>query len=227
MNILIIDDEKMIRESVAAFLEKQNYHCFSAQNGAEGLLLFEKEKIDCVILDLMLPDRSGEDICRIIRKQSDVPVIMLTAKNLEMDLLNGFSLGADDYVVKPFSLKELSVRVAAVLHRWQGRGQTEEALRFGDLSLDEKTHTLLKHGAPVELTQAEWRILSALMKNRQRVFTREELIDAAFGMAYDGFDRAIDTHVKNLRKKIEDDPRNPAYILTVYGLGYKMGGGDQ
>lgn len=224
MNILIIDDEKMIRESVAAFLDKQNYHCFSAQNGAEGLLLFEKEKIDCVILDLMLPDRSGEEICQIIRKRSDVPVIMLTAKNLEQDLLNGFSLGADDYVVKPFSLKELSARVAAVLHRWQKK--TAPRQRVGDLELDEEARTLLKHGAAVELTQAEWRILSALMKNRQQVFTREELINAAFGMAYDGFDRAIDTHIKNLRKKIEDDPRNPAYILTVYGLGYKMGGGE-
>lgn len=227
MNILIIDDEKMIRESVAAFLEKQSYACFSASNGAEGLLLFEKEKIDCVILDLMLPDRSGEEICQIIRKQSDVPVIMLTAKNLEQDLLNGFSLGADDYVVKPFSLKELSARVAAVLHRWQGRNRPEGLLRLGHLEMDEQAHTLLKNGTPVELTQAEWRILSVLMKNRQRVFSREELIDAAFGMAYDGFDRAVDTHIKNLRKKIEDDPRNPAYILTVYGLGYKMGGGDK
>ncbi|MBQ9197410.1 MAG: response regulator transcription factor [Clostridia bacterium] len=224
MNILIIDDEKMIRESVEAFLEKQNYACFSASNGAEGLLLFEKEKIDCVILDLMLPDRSGEEICQIIRKQSDVPVIMLTAKNLEQDLLNGFSLGADDYVVKPFSLKELSARVAAVLHRW--RKKTDARQRLDDLEMDEEAHTLLKRGAPVELTQAEWRILSVLIKNRQRVFTREELIDAAFGMAYDGFDRAIDTHIKNLRKKIEDDPRNPVYILTVYGLGYKIGGGE-
>lgn len=226
MNILIIDDEKMIQESVAAFLDKQNYHCFSAQNGAEGLLLFEKEKIDCVILDLMLPDKSGEEICRIMRKKSDVPVIMLTAKNLETDLLNGFSLGADDYVVKPFSLKELSVRVAAVLHRWQRTKQTEGMVHFGDLTMDENAHLLLKNGTPVELTQAEWRILWVLMKNRQRAFTREELIDAAFGMAYDGFDRAIDTHIKNLRKKIQDDPRNPTYILTVYGLGYKMGGGD-
>lgn len=225
MNILIIDDEKMIRESVTAFLEKQNYACCSASNGAEGLLLFEKEKVDCVILDLMLPDRSGEEICQIIRQQSDVPVIMLTAKNLENDLLNGFSLGADDYVVKPFSLKELSARVAVVLHRWQKKTVSKQ--RLGDLEMDEEAHTLLKRGTPVELTQAEWRILSVLMKNRQRVFTRGELIDAAFGMAYDGFDRAIDTHIKNLRKKIEDDPRNPAYILTVYGLGYKMGGGDK
>ena len=225
MNILIIDDEKMIRESVAAFLEKQSYSCFSAQNGAEGLLLFEKEKIDCVILDLMLPDRSGEEICQIIRKRSDVPVIMLTAKNLENDLLNGFSIGADDYVVKPFSLKELSARVAAVLHRWQKK--TDPKQRLGALEMDEEAHTLLKNGTLVELTQVEWRILSVLMKNRQRAFTREELIDAAFGMAYEGFDRTIDTHIKNLRKKIEDDPRNPMYILTVYGLGYKMGGGDR
>lgn len=149
---------------------------------------------------------------------------MLTAKNLEQDLLNGFSLGADDYVVKPFSLKELSARVAAVLHRWQKK--TGPKQRLGALEMDEAAHTLLKNGMPVELTQAEWRILAVLMKNRRRAFTREELIDAAFGMAYDGFDRSIDTHVKNLRKKIEDDPRNPVYILTVYGLGYKMGGGE-
>ena len=190
-------------------------------------MLFEKEEIDCVILDLMLPDRSGEEICRVIRKRSDVPVIMLTAKHTERDLLNGFSLGADDYVVKPFSLTELSARVNAVLRRRNGRNQPGPALRIGDLTLDETTHTLLKNGAPVELTQAEWRILSMLMKNRRRTFTRDELIDAAFGMSYDGFDRSIDTHIKNLRKKIEDDSRNPAYIQTVYGLGYKMGGGER
>ncbi|MBQ9251767.1 MAG: response regulator transcription factor [Clostridia bacterium] len=225
MNILIIDDEKMIRESIVAFLEHQNYSCFSAPNGAEGLLLFDQNRIDCIILDLMLPDMSGEETCKIIRKKSDVPIIMLTAKSMEVDLLNGFSLGADDYMVKPFSLKELSARVAAVIHRWQGRLVQEAEIHLGELTMDEDSHTLMKKGTPIDLTPVEWRILYVLMKNKQKVFQREELIEAAFGITYDGFDRAIDTHIKNLRKKIEDDPRNPVYILTVYGLGYRMGGG--
>ncbi|MBQ8161575.1 MAG: response regulator transcription factor [Clostridia bacterium] len=225
--ILVIDDEKMIRESVSAFLKKQGYTCHAASCGTEGLMLFQKGGIDCVLLDLMLPDMPGEEICRRIRALSDVPVIMLTAKNQEVDLLNGFSLGADDYVVKPFSLRELEARISAVLHRWQGRAKAASYLRFGDLTMDEHAHALKKRGVPVDLTQAEWNILQTLMRDTNRVFTRDELIEAAFGTAYDGFDRAIDTHIKNLRKKLEDDPKSPIYIQTVYGLGYRMGGADK
>lgn len=222
--ILVIDDERMIRDAVSAYFAKQGYEVLSAETGAEGLKLFEDGGADCVILDLMLPDISGEAVCRRVREVSEAPVIMLTAKNLEADLLNGFSLGADDYVTKPFSLKELGARVTAVLHRWLGRdkqgGQT-----LGRLTIDAERRAVAKDGVPVELTPAEWSILLIMLRHPQKVFTREELIDAAFGMAYDGYDRAIDTHIKNLRKKLEDDPRSPVFIQTVYGVGYRLGGG--
>lgn len=223
--ILIIDDERMIREAVSAFFAREGHRTLTAATGGEGLRLLAAEPVDCVILDLMLPDLPGEEVCRRIRQTSEVPVVMLTAKNLEADLLNGFSLGADDYLVKPFSLKELRARVTAVLHRWAGRAQTSAAVqRLGDLRIDAERREITRDGAAIELTPVEWNILLALLRRRQRVFTREELIEAAFGMAYEGYDRAIDTHIKNMRKKLEADPRNPAYILTVYGVGYKLGG---
>lgn len=221
--MLVIDDERMIRDAVSAYFEKKGYEVRAAETGGEGLRLFEEFSADCVILDLMLPDLSGEEICRRIRQHSEVPVIMLTAKNLEADLLNGFSLGADDYVTKPFSLKELEARVTAVLHRWLKKGN-ESVRRVGGLSIDEERRVVTRDGEPVELTPVEWSLLLAMLRHRQKVFTREELIEAAFGMAYDGYDRSIDTHIKNLRKKLEDDPRNPVYIQTVYGVGYRLGG---
>lgn len=223
--VLVIDDERMIRDAVSAYFAREGWEALAAENGADGLRLLEERGADCVVLDLMLPDMPGEAVCRRIRETSDVPVIMLTAKNLEADLLNGFSLGADDYVTKPFSLKELGARAGAVVARWRGRrAQSADVVRLGGLEIDPERRSVRRDGAEVELTPVEWSLLAAMLRHPRKVFTREELISAAFGMDYDGYDRAVDTHVKNLRKKLEDDPRSPVYIQTVYGVGYRLGG---
>lgn len=226
-NILVVDDEQMIREAVSSYLEKQGYHVFSAETGREALSILEKETISCVILDLMLPDLPGEEICSIIRKQSRVPIIMLTAKTMESDMINGLDIGADDYIVKPFSLKNLYARMQAVLRRSsEDLKPLAEKLSWnnGDLVIDYERREVQKNGEIISVTPIEWKILSAFTKYPQKVFTRDDLIMVAFDADFDGYDRVIDTHVKNLRKKIEDNPKKPVYICTVHGMGYKFGG---
>ena len=226
-NILIVDDETMMREAVASYLEKQGYYVFQVENGQQALDLMEKEVISFVLLDLMLPDIFGEEICSRIRKQSRVPIIMLTAKTMEDDMLNGLNLGADDYITKPFSLKNLYARIQAVWRRSDHdlKPLTEKfSWNDGDLVINYNRKEMLKKGKIISLTPIEWKILSAFTKYPQKVFTRDELITAAFDMDFSGYDRVIDTHIKNLRKKIEDDPKNPIYLCTIHGIGYKFGG---
>lgn len=226
-NILIVDDETMMREAVASYLEKQGYYVFQVENGQQALDLMEKEVISFVLLDLMLPDISGEEICSRIRKQSRVPIIMLTAKTMEDDMLNGLNLGADDYITKPFSLKNLYARIQAVWRRSDHdlKPLTEKfSWNDGDLVINYNRKEMLKKGKNISLTPIEWKILSAFTKYPQKVFTRDELITAAFDIDFSGYDRVIDTHIKNLRKKIEDDPKNPIYLCTIHGIGYKFGG---
>ena len=225
--LLVADDEEMIREAVASYLESQGYQVFRAENGEEALNILKREPISLVILDLMLPDLPGEEVCVRIRKQSRVPIIMLTAKNVEYDMIHGLDLGADDYITKPFSLKILSARVQAVLRR-----STEDlvplARQFswnqGDLVIDYDRKEVRKKGEPVALTAIEWKLLAAFTKYPQKIFTRENLIELVFGLDFSGYDRVIDTHIKNLRKKIEDDSKQPVYLCTVHGMGYKFGG---
>lgn len=225
--LLVADDEEMIREAVASYLESQGYQVFRAENGEEALNILKREPISLVILDLMLPDLPGEEVCVRIRKQSRVPIIMLTAKNVEYDMIHGLDLGADDYITKPFSLKNLSARVQAVLRR-----STEDlvplARQFswnqGDLVIDYDRKEVRKKGEPVALTAIEWKLLTAFTKYPQKIFTRENLIELVFGLDFSGYDRVIDTHIKNLRKKIEDDSKQPVYLCTVHGMGYKFGG---
>ena len=225
--LLVADDEEMIREAVASYLESQGYQVFRAENGEEALNILKREPISLVILDLMLPDLPGEEVCVRIRKQSRVPIIMLTAKNVEYDMSHGLDLGADDYITKPFSLKNLSARVQAVLRR-----STEDlvplARQFswnqGDLVIDYDRKEVRKKGEPVALTAIEWKLLAAFTKYPQKIFTRENLIELVFGLDFSGYDRVIDTHIKNLRKKIEDDSKQPVYLCTVHGMGYKFGG---
>ena len=225
--LLVADDEEMIREAVASYLESQGYQVFRAENGEEALNILKRELISLVILDLMLPDLPGEEVCVRIRKQSRVPIIMLTAKNVEYDMIHGLDLGADDYITKPFSLKNLSARVQAVLRR-----STEDlvplARQFswnqGDLVIDYDRKEVRKKGEPVALTAIEWKLLAAFTKYPQKIFTRENLIELVFGLDFSGYDRVIDTHIKNLRKKIEDDSKQPVYLCTVHGMGYKFGG---
>lgn len=226
-NILVVDDEKMIREAVTSYLEKQGFEVMQAETGREALQILEKETIAFVILDLMLPDLSGEEVCATIRKQSRVPIIMLTAKTMESDMLNGLNLGADDYITKPFSLKNLYARMQAVLRR-SSDDLKPLAERFswnnGDLVVDYDRKEVHKKGKLIAVTPIEWKILSAFTKYPQKLFTREDLIENAFDLDFAGYDRVVDTHVKNLRKKIEDDPKKPIYICTVHGMGYKFGG---
>ena len=227
-NILIVDDEKMIRDAVSAYFTKMGWRAFEADNGQDALALFEKTQIGFVILDLMLPGMSDEDVCSRIRKRSRVPIIMLTAKSREESILNGLHIGADDYVTKPFSVKQLYARTEAVMRRVSdeikpltGRLSWED-----DLIIDFEEASVRKKGAVLSLTKREWKILSAMASCPKKVFTRDELMKIAFGGDADSFDRVIDTHIKNLRKKVESDPRNPVYIKTVHGFGYKFGGDE-
>jgi len=228
--ILVVDDEPKIAEVVSSFLGSRGYRVLAAENGREALDLLDRENIALVILDLMLPGMPGEEVCRQIRKKSRVPVIMLTAKAEEQDLLEGLALGADDYVTKPFSLKELHARMEAVLRR-AADALVPLALKNswneGDLSVDFEKNVIKKKRRAVSLTPSEFKILSALIRYPGKVFTRSELIEIALGKDFDGYDRTIDSHIKNLRQKLEDDPRSPVYILTVHGLGYRFGGEER
>lgn len=226
-SILVVDDEPKILEVITSFLESKGYTVYTAESGLRALDIFEKNNISMLVLDLMLPDISGEEVCARIRKMSRVPIIMLTAKTQEPDLLNGLQIGADDYITKPFSLKELYARMETVLRRTSGdlvSLAVKSSWQNGDLIIDFEKNTVIKKGNPINLTQIERKILSALLKYPGKVFTREELICIVFADDFDGYDRVVDTHIKNLRQKIEDNPKLPVYILTIHGLGYKFGG---
>lgn len=226
-SILVVDDEPKILEVITSYLKSKGYNVFSAENGQTALEIFKKHTISLLVLDLMLPDVSGEEVCARIRKTSRVPIIMLTAKTQEDDLLKGLGLGADDYILKPFSLKELHARIETVLRRTSGDLvplAVKSSWRNGDLVVDFEKNTVIRQNKTINLTHSERMILSALIKYPGRMFTREELIEIAFGDDFDGYDRVIDTHIKNLRQKIEDNAKSPVYILTVHGLGYKFGG---
>ena len=224
--VLFVEDESKIREVVTAYLTNKGFRVIACETGAEALRAFSCEDITIAVLDLMLPDISGEEICTRIRKQSSLPVIMLTAKTAESDLLNGLKIGADDYITKPFSLKELAARIETVLRRSEGNRPAASTYSWNhdDLVVDFENNAVSKCGVKVVLTASEWKLLGTLVRNPQKTFTREELISLVFGLDFDGYDRAVDTHIKNLRKKIETDTKAPQYILTVHGIGYKFGG---
>jgi len=227
--ILVVDDEFKIVEAVKAYLENSRYQVFTAYDGEEALKQFETVNPDLVVLDLMLPKISGEELCQKIRKQSRIPIIMLTAKVQIDDKINGFNIGADDYMTKPFSPRELVVRVQGLLRRCSdGISPLFNIMSWnnGNLEIDVAEMIVKKFGKEVNLTPTEFKILSSMIKYPKKVFTREELIEIALGIDYDGFDRTIDSHIKNLRSKIEDDSSNPTYIITVRGTGYKFGGED-
>lgn len=225
--ILVVDDEPNIVAVVKSYLENSGYRTFEAVNGRQAIEIFEKIHPDLVVLDRMMPEMTGEEACRKLRKISRVPVIMLTAKTAEDDIVDGLKLGADDYVSKPFSPRELLARVEALLRRVSNEAvPLAEVLSFhdNDLVIDNLRREVRKNGRPANLTPVEYTLLMALLKYPQKVFTRAELVALALGDDYDGFDRTIDTHIKNLRQKIETEPKTPRYILTVHGVGYKFGG---
>ena len=222
--ILIVDDEPHIVRVLRGYFEQAGFAVLGAYDGAEALRVARQERPDLIVLDIMLPRVDGWEVCRTLRKESDVPIIMLTARVEETDTLIGLELGADDYIPKPFSPREVVARARAVLRRVRtpsGAGEPE-TLDVGDLHLDVPRRTLRVGGREVELTPSEFEILRTLLGAPGRVFTRGQLLEASQGEAYEGYERTIDTHIKNLRHKIGDLPRRPEYIQTVHGVGYKM-----
>lgn len=223
--ILVVDDEPKIVEVVEAYLKREGFDVLTAMDGEKALKIFKDEIIHLVVLDLMLPKISGEEVCKRIRATSDVPIIMLTAKSEEDNKIEGLAIGADDYLTKPFSAGELVGRIKALIRRaYRDSNPLAEHMIFnnGDLEVDINKMKVKKGGKYINFTTNEFKILVALLTNPGRVFSREELVEKAFGLDYEGFDRTIDTHMKNIRQKIEDDHKEPKYILTVYGMGYKF-----
>lgn len=226
IKVLIIDDEEKIVEVIKSYIENEGFITAVAYNGKQALEQYKSFRPDLVILDLMLPDVSGEEICNQIRKIGDTPIIMLTAKVEEEYILNGLHIGADDYITKPFSPKQLIARTKAVLRRTQNTDADKTPLIYnqGDLVINIESHSVKRGGIAVNLTPVEFEILLKLAKHPNKVFTREELIAFVLGEDYEGYDRTIDTHIKNLRQKIETNTKDPQYVLTVYGVGYRFGG---
>lgn len=226
MKILIVDDEENILEIVEAYLVAKNYQVFRAMDGEEALRKAETIRPDLIVLDLMLPDISGLEVCRRIRKSSSVPVIMLTARATEQDILSGLQIGADHYMTKPFSPKELVARVQTVLRRSHPEPQEVKwSFEGGLLEIYPDNKQVFKKGVEVGLTPTEYRLLTLLASHPQQIFPRQQLLQVVKGLDFDGTDRVIDVHIKNLRQKIEDDDtRTPYYILTIYGEGYRFGG---
>lgn len=223
--ILVVDDEKKIVDIVKAYLERDGHRIIVAYDGRLALQMARSESPDLIILDLMLPEVSGWDACRTLRAESNVPIIMLTALDDDSDKIVGLELGADDYVVKPFNPKELVSRVRAVLRRTEGAAVKTKRIEFADLSIDLERHEVKRGEKLVELTLTEFELLRVLAETPGRVYSRMQLLDKVQGSAYEGYERTIDSHIKNLRKKLEIDPEHPTYVITVRGLGYKFGEG--
>jgi DNA-binding response OmpR family regulator len=219
--ILVVDDEPKIVQLVRDYLERAGFAVSTARDGNEALMRAHQERPDLIVLDLGLPDLDGLEITRRLRRDSGVPIIMLTARDDETDKVVGLELGADDYVTKPFSPRELTARVRAVLRRHAGDADAE-VLRVGDLIVDIPRLRAEVSGRAVDLTATEFQLLTALARQPGRVFTRSQLLDAIHGVAFESYERAIDAHVKNIRRKLEPDPRTPRYLLTVYGVGYRL-----
>lgn len=220
--ILVVDDEERLVNLVKAYLEQSNYRVVTASNGREALFVAREEKPDLIILDIMMPEMDGHDFMRTHHREKETPIILLTAKIEENDKVIGLELGADDYVTKPFSPRELLARVKAVLRRAHKNELDAALLRHNGLVLDPEKHLVTLHDERIDLTRSEFDLLVTLMANPGRAFTRLDLLDRIQGTVFEGYERTIDVHIKNLRSKIEDNPRQPRYIETVYGVGYRF-----
>jgi len=219
--VMVVDDDEKTVELVKLYLNRDGYRVISAYEGEEALQLAREAHPDLIVLDLMLPGINGLEICRTLRQESDVPIIMLTAMTTDEDRLRGLDLGADDYVTKPFSPRELAARVRAVLRRIPGE-RGPDKITYGDLTLDFLKYEASVADRSLKLTPIEFKILGAMAKEPGRVFSRAQIIEKALGYDFDGFDRTIDVHILKLRRKLEPDPRHPRYIKTIYGAGYKL-----
>ena len=224
--VLVVDDDVKTVELVKLYLDRDGYRVLSAYDGVEALRLARESHPDLIVLDLMLPGIDGLELCSILRDESDVPIIMLTAKTTDQDKLTGLNLGADDYVTKPFSPRELAARVRVILRRLPGERGPDE-IKHGKLTVNFLRHEASLAGRPLNLTMVEFKLLGVLAREPGRVFSRAQLIEKAFGYDFEGFDRTIDVHILNLRRKLEPDPNHPRYIKTVYGAGYKLVRGEQ
>jgi DNA-binding response OmpR family regulator len=222
--ILVVDDEPKITRLARDYLEKSGFTVLTSGDGQQALTITRQERPDLIVLDLMLPGLDGLDVCRAIRRESDIPIIMLTARAEEADQLIGLELGADDYITKPFSPRALVARVRALLRRTQGDLVQEETLIEGDLVLDLRRKQLSLKGKIIHLTRSEFLLLETLAKHPGQPLSREKLLESLHDVVYDGVDRSVDSHIKNLRRKIEPDSSEPVYIQTVYGFGYKFQG---
>lgn len=223
--ILVVDDDKKIVRLLHTYLSQEGMTVFTAHTGEEALAMVRRERPDCVVLDLMLPERNGWEVTKILRGDSILaatPILMLTARVEDMDKILGLELGADDYVTKPFNPREVVARVRAILRRTQGGAQPSAVIEMGELRLDRDRHLVSLAGAIIDLTPTEFALLRTLMEATNHAFTRSELVEKALGYRYDGMDRSVDSHIKNLRKKIEPDLANPTYIETVFGVGYRF-----
>jgi two-component system alkaline phosphatase synthesis response regulator PhoP len=220
--VLVVDDEIKILQLARDYLQHAGFSVLIADSGKAALAIARSEKPNLIVLDLGLPDMDGLDVTRALRKESNVPIIMLTARGEESDKLVGLELGADDYLTKPFSPKELVARVRAVLRRAETTPTDEELIRLGEVTLDVPRMRVTRGEQPIELTPTEFELLAALARQPGRIFTRAQLLDAVHGVAFESYERAIDAHIKNIRRKLEPDPREPRYVLTVYGVGYKF-----
>ncbi|MBI1880983.1 MAG: response regulator transcription factor [Chloroflexi bacterium] len=220
--VLIVDDEAKILQLARDYLEHAGFVALTARDGQTALATARSEKPNLIVLDLGLPDLDGLDVTRALRKESNVPIIMLTARGEESDKLVGLELGADDYLTKPFSPKELVARIRAVLRRAETTPTDETLIRVGEVMLDVPRMRVELDQRPIELTPTEFQLLAALARQPGRIFTRAQLLDAVHGVAFESYERAIDAHIKNIRRKLEPNPREPRYVLTVYGVGYKF-----
>ncbi len=220
--ILIIEDEQSLARVLQSYLEREGFQVITANRGDTGYDLILTREVDLILLDLNLPGMDGMDIAREIVRQKKTPIIMITARVEEFDKLKGLEIGADDYITKPFSPREVVARVKTVLRRVNRTEETINKVEIGVLEIDTNTHTVKKAGRTIELTPSEFEILLVMARNQGRVYTRLQLLEAIQGQSYEGYERTIDAHIKNLRAKIEDEPRNPAFIRTVFGVGYKF-----
>jgi len=220
--ILVVDDEPKIVKQARDYLERSRFRVVAAADGKTALAMARREQPDLIVLDLNLPEMDGLEVCRALRRESDVPIIMLTARVEETDRLIGLELGADDYITKPFSPRELVARVRAVLRRVQGGVYQPGLIRTGDLEIDLLGHRVTRAGEPIRLTRTEFNLLATLAQHPGQILTRAQLLDRLHGIAYDGYDRSIDAHIKNLRRKLEANPAEPRYVLTVYATGYRF-----
>jgi two-component system OmpR family response regulator len=230
-SILVVEDDGTLRELIKYNLQKEGYSVLTAKDGGEALEIFDKNTPHLILLDIMLPVIDGTEVCRIIRGKSKVPIIMLTAKTEEIDKVVGLELGADDYVTKPFSMRELTARIKAVLRRSEAGksggelpGEENKSLKAGDISIDLMKHVVLNRGNQVELNPKEFELLVLLLQNRGRVISREQILRKVWGYDFIGNDRTVDVHIRWIRRKLEADPQNPRYLVTVRGYGYKFAG---